>query len=270
MPDSPQPIRGRTAEVVAITRRDPTSAKTFRLQLPQPVPHRAGQHFVLRLTAPDGYTAQRSYSVASPPDDSGRSISRSSCSRRERCRASCTTRCRSATSSRSAGRSAVGSCGTRQAGAAPRRWFRRRAADGDAAARARDRAHATWCGSSSRCAPRRSVLPQRVRGRRRRSCTPVSLLRVPRAPRDGSPPRTSSGSVRSDATFYVCGSAGFAEATTQLLVDVGVRRRASASSGSARPAEVAPGLRHEREVFVDRANRRRSFPHRRGYPLRRA
>ena len=31
--------------------------------------HRAGQHFVVRLTAPDGYIAQRSYSVASPPDD---------------------------------------------------------------------------------------------------------------------------------------------------------------------------------------------------------
>ena len=32
------------------------------------VDHRAGQHFVVRLTAPDGYTAARSYSVASPPD----------------------------------------------------------------------------------------------------------------------------------------------------------------------------------------------------------
>jgi ferredoxin-NADP reductase len=29
----------------------------------------AGQHFVVRLTAPDGYRAQRSYSVASPPSD---------------------------------------------------------------------------------------------------------------------------------------------------------------------------------------------------------
>ncbi len=28
-----------------------------------------GQHYVVRLTAPDGYTAQRSYSVASPPSD---------------------------------------------------------------------------------------------------------------------------------------------------------------------------------------------------------
>jgi ferredoxin-NADP reductase len=43
--------------------------KTFSLQLPRPTPHLAGQHFVVRLSAPDGYTAQRSYSVASPPGD---------------------------------------------------------------------------------------------------------------------------------------------------------------------------------------------------------
>jgi ferredoxin-NADP reductase len=43
--------------------------KTFRLSLSQPTMHLAGQHYVVRLTAPDGYTAQRSYSVASPPDD---------------------------------------------------------------------------------------------------------------------------------------------------------------------------------------------------------
>jgi ferredoxin-NADP reductase len=30
--------------------------------------HRAGQHVVVRLTAPDGYTAQRSYSIATAPD----------------------------------------------------------------------------------------------------------------------------------------------------------------------------------------------------------
>ncbi|HEX6657270.1 MAG TPA: FAD-binding oxidoreductase [Ilumatobacter sp.] len=43
--------------------------KTFSLALAEPAPHVAGQHFVVRLTAPDGYTAQRSYSVASPPGD---------------------------------------------------------------------------------------------------------------------------------------------------------------------------------------------------------
>lgn len=42
-------------------------AKTFTLRLPAPLGHRAGQHVVVRLTAPDGYTAARSYSVASPP-----------------------------------------------------------------------------------------------------------------------------------------------------------------------------------------------------------
>jgi ferredoxin-NADP reductase len=31
--------------------------------------HRAGQHLDVRLTAPDGYQAERSYSIASAPDD---------------------------------------------------------------------------------------------------------------------------------------------------------------------------------------------------------
>ena len=31
--------------------------------------HRAGQHVDVRLTAEDGYQAQRSYSIASPPED---------------------------------------------------------------------------------------------------------------------------------------------------------------------------------------------------------
>ena len=31
--------------------------------------HLPGQHYVVRLTAPDGYVAQRSYSIASPPAD---------------------------------------------------------------------------------------------------------------------------------------------------------------------------------------------------------
>ncbi len=46
-------------------------AKTFTLRLPDWVPHHAGQHYDLRLTAPDGYQAQRSYSVASEPERSG-------------------------------------------------------------------------------------------------------------------------------------------------------------------------------------------------------
>ncbi len=59
-------LRWQTARVLSV--RDETArARTFRLALPDPRPHLAGQHYVLRLTAPDGYTASRSYSVASAP-----------------------------------------------------------------------------------------------------------------------------------------------------------------------------------------------------------
>jgi ferredoxin-NADP reductase len=57
------------ATVLAVRDETPT-AKTFRLRVDAPTGHRAGQHYVVRLTAPDGYTASRSYSVASAPDGS--------------------------------------------------------------------------------------------------------------------------------------------------------------------------------------------------------
>jgi ferredoxin-NADP reductase len=67
--DAVAPIRWQRARVAEIHEETPT-AKTFRLVLPEPAPRRAGQHYVLRLTAPDGYQASRSYSVASAPDGS--------------------------------------------------------------------------------------------------------------------------------------------------------------------------------------------------------
>ena len=57
------------ATVVSIN-DETTTAKTFRLRLSHPSSHLAGQHYIVRLTAPDGYTASRSYSVASAPDGS--------------------------------------------------------------------------------------------------------------------------------------------------------------------------------------------------------
>ena len=51
-------------------REETAHTKTLRLALAEPSMHRAGQHYVVRLTAPDGYTASRSYSVASAPDGS--------------------------------------------------------------------------------------------------------------------------------------------------------------------------------------------------------
>jgi ferredoxin-NADP reductase len=66
----PPPTGWQTATVVEVHKETPR-AKSFRLALAHPTPYLAGQHYVLRLTAPDGYTASRSYSVASAPDESG-------------------------------------------------------------------------------------------------------------------------------------------------------------------------------------------------------
>jgi len=69
MDGAPMPGGWQVATVVGIN--DETDrAKTFRLRLHEPRPHLAGQHYVFRLTAPDGYTASRSYSIASAPDGS--------------------------------------------------------------------------------------------------------------------------------------------------------------------------------------------------------
>ena len=63
-----RPTAWTEARVVEVDR--PT-ADTVRLRL-EPAErqrHRPGQHYLVRLRAPDGYTAQRSYSLASDPDD---------------------------------------------------------------------------------------------------------------------------------------------------------------------------------------------------------
>jgi len=45
--------------------------KSFRFEVPMWMEHLPGQHYDVRLTAPDGYRAQRSYSIASSPLDVG-------------------------------------------------------------------------------------------------------------------------------------------------------------------------------------------------------
>jgi ferredoxin-NADP reductase len=64
------PGRWQIATVSAIKQETPR-VKSFRLELPMWMPHLPGQHYLVRLTAPDGYQAQRSYSVASSPLDEG-------------------------------------------------------------------------------------------------------------------------------------------------------------------------------------------------------
>jgi ferredoxin-NADP reductase len=61
------PLRWHLATVRDITVETPT-ARTLVLDVPGWQGHRAGQHVDVRLTAEDGYQAQRSYSIASAPE----------------------------------------------------------------------------------------------------------------------------------------------------------------------------------------------------------
>jgi ferredoxin-NADP reductase len=62
------PGRWQVATVLGV-KEETLRVKTFRFELPMWMPHLPGQHYLVRLTAPDGYQAQRSYSVASSPLD---------------------------------------------------------------------------------------------------------------------------------------------------------------------------------------------------------
>lgn len=66
-PAAGAPLLWQTARVLAVRDETPR-AKTFRLALPHRTRHMAGQYFILRLTAPDGYVASRAYSLSSPPE----------------------------------------------------------------------------------------------------------------------------------------------------------------------------------------------------------
>jgi ferredoxin-NADP reductase len=57
----------RVAEVLGVAAETPR-VKTIAFDVPGWARHRAGQHVDVRLTAEDGYQAQRSYSIASAPD----------------------------------------------------------------------------------------------------------------------------------------------------------------------------------------------------------
>ncbi|GAA0805916.1 ferredoxin reductase [Spirilliplanes yamanashiensis] len=60
----PGRLTWRAATVTAVRDETPT-ARTLTLDVPGWPGHLAGQHVDVRLTAPDGYSAQRSYSLAS-------------------------------------------------------------------------------------------------------------------------------------------------------------------------------------------------------------
>ena len=64
-------VTWRTATVVGLHDETPT-ARTLILAVRNWPGHVAGQHVDVRLTAPDGYSAVRSYSIASAPSSDGR------------------------------------------------------------------------------------------------------------------------------------------------------------------------------------------------------
>jgi ferredoxin-NADP reductase len=64
------PISWQLATVSGIRDETP-SVRTFTLALPEWPGHRPGQHIDLRLTAEDGYSVERSYSIASEPERVG-------------------------------------------------------------------------------------------------------------------------------------------------------------------------------------------------------
>ncbi len=66
-------VTWRPATVREVIRETP-SASTLVLDVQGWPGHRAGQHVDIRLTAEDGYRAQRSYSIASAPEDGAPAI----------------------------------------------------------------------------------------------------------------------------------------------------------------------------------------------------
>jgi ferredoxin-NADP reductase len=63
------PAGGWHTATVSGVRRPIQRTVELRLDVHDRMDHLPGQHYVVRLTAEDGYTAQRSYSVASAPGD---------------------------------------------------------------------------------------------------------------------------------------------------------------------------------------------------------
>ena len=65
-----RPLAWQIATVKDLREETP-EVKTLTLALPDWTAHRPGQHYDVRLTAADGYSAQRSYSVGSEPERRG-------------------------------------------------------------------------------------------------------------------------------------------------------------------------------------------------------
>ena len=209
-------------------RRGDGSRADDRARRPRLAGHRAGQHLDVRLTAEDGYRAEREYSIARPP--ASRSRSRWSGSTTARSRPTSPTSCGRATSSSCAGRSAGTSSGTRGRRPAPprRRRLGSRAAEGDAAAPRAQRAATS--GPAALLVPlaRGRHLPCRAR-RPDDGVEVVHTLTRAQPPgwtgtRAASTPSfwaRSPGPPSEDPRAFVCGPTSFVEVVASGLVELG-------------------------------------------------
>ena len=69
MTEGPAPAGGWHRATVREVAHPTARSVVLRVEVPDRVDHLPGQHYVIRLTADDGYRAQRSYSIPSPPSD---------------------------------------------------------------------------------------------------------------------------------------------------------------------------------------------------------
>ena len=184
-----------------------------------------GQHYVVRLTAPDGYTASRSYSVASAPDESAEI--ELTVERLDDGEVSTFLHDEVVVGDELEVRGPIGG------------WF---VWDGETPA--------LLVGGGSGVVPLMAMLrlarrtgtadlaaPRRVGAHARRPATtptsspgPETTVVYTRAAPPGHRPgrraasraTTSRRALAPDATAYVCGSSGFADAASDLLVELGV------------------------------------------------
>src|SRR5215813_3958881 len=61
-------LHDKSAGTVVAVRDETATARTITLEVPDWPGHLAGQHVDVRLTASDGYSAARSYSIANAPN----------------------------------------------------------------------------------------------------------------------------------------------------------------------------------------------------------
>ena len=195
--------------------------------------HRAGQHVDVRLTAEDGYQAQRSYSIASAPEDEHlvltverlddgevSPVPRRRAARRRRARAAWP-----------GGRVLRLGGVVRRASPARRRGLGRRPATRDAPAPPRSGERGTRTAALLRAVARGRHLPRRADGAWPgvTSSTSTSRSRAhgrtdgrdTDAGSTGSCSKRSRGRLRTRPLVYICGPTSFVEAAAEALVGLG-------------------------------------------------